>query len=195
MPTIRTLNSDAITPFITDLASLRITVFREFPYLYDGDLAYERDYLSHYAAATDSIVVLALENDRIIGASTGLPLQHADAGFRAPFGNHSPPVGSVFYFGESVLLPQFRGRGLGHSFFDARESHARSLGRFSHTAFCAVDRPPDHPHRPSGYRDLDQFWRKRGYHRCPGLQATFPWKEIGSVGEVENTLTFYLHEL
>ncbi len=33
------------------LARLRITVFRDFPYLYDGDAAYEARYLADFAAA------------------------------------------------------------------------------------------------------------------------------------------------
>ena len=37
--------------------------------------------------------------------------------------------------GYSVLLPQYRGIGLGHRFIDLREDHARAMGR-SHVAFC-----------------------------------------------------------
>ncbi len=36
----------------------------------------------------------------------------------------------MFFFDESVLLPAYRGRGLGRPcFFDHREAHARGLGR------------------------------------------------------------------
>jgi hypothetical protein len=38
----------ALVERVQDLAQLRITVFREFPYLYDGDLAYEQNYLRTY---------------------------------------------------------------------------------------------------------------------------------------------------
>lgn len=145
MPSTLTLNGAAITPYIPAVAQLRIAVFREFPYLYDGDLAYERDYLSHYAASPDSVVVLALESDEVVGASTGLPLEDADSEFQIPFADTAPAASDVFYLGESVLLPAFRGHGIGHAFFDARETHARSLSRFTHTAFCAVDRSPTVP--------------------------------------------------
>ncbi len=33
------LSGSQIAPYIDELAQLRITVFREFPYLYDGDEA------------------------------------------------------------------------------------------------------------------------------------------------------------
>ena len=45
-------------------------------------------------------------------------------------------LGSICYFGESILLPQYRGRGIGKEFFRRREAHARKLGTRI-TAFCA----------------------------------------------------------
>ena len=39
----RILTGDAVAGALDDLARLRIAVFRDWPYLYDGDVAYERD--------------------------------------------------------------------------------------------------------------------------------------------------------
>ena len=50
---------DAIAAVIPDLARLRIAIFREFPYLYDGSLDYETDYLKLYATTPGAIVVTA----------------------------------------------------------------------------------------------------------------------------------------
>ena len=55
------LRGQAIAPYIDDLAQLRITVFREFPYLYDGTTEYEARYLQTYLNSVDSIAVLALD--------------------------------------------------------------------------------------------------------------------------------------
>ena len=38
MLTILPLTGAAITPYIDALAQLRIAIFREYPYLYDGDM-------------------------------------------------------------------------------------------------------------------------------------------------------------
>jgi len=51
--TTRTLTGDGLTAALADLARLRIAVFRDWPYLYDGDEAYEREYLRAYAAPGD----------------------------------------------------------------------------------------------------------------------------------------------
>lgn len=65
-PTITALRGSAITPFLDDLARLRSVVFRAWPYLYDGDPAYERDYLAAYAASPDSVFVLARDGLSLI---------------------------------------------------------------------------------------------------------------------------------
>jgi GNAT superfamily N-acetyltransferase len=176
------------------VAALRIAVFRDWPYLYDGDVAYEREYLDAYARSADSVFVLALDGDRIVGASTGLPLADDSAEFRAPFDAAGIDALRVFYFGESVLLPAYRGAGVGHAFFDHRQSHARALGRFDLAAFCAVDRDPADPRRPAGHRDNDAFWTKRGYVRQPRMTMRLRWNEIDH-GEIEHALTFWLRPL
>lgn len=176
------------------VAALRIEVFRDWPYLYDGDIAYEREYLDAYAASDESVFVLAFDGDTVIGASTGLPLASDSAGFRAPFEARGVDAGKVFYLGESVLLPFYRGYGIGHAFFDHREAHARSLGRFDTTAFCAVDRDADDPRRPVEHRGNEAFWDKRGYVRQPGMTMRLRWNETGS-GEIEHALTFWTRTL
>ena len=46
---MRRLVGDALLPQLPALAGLRIEVFRAYPYLYEGSLAYEQDYLRGYA--------------------------------------------------------------------------------------------------------------------------------------------------
>lgn len=185
----------AVLPYLEDLARLRIAVFREWPYLYDGDNAYEQRYLAAYARSSRSVFVLALDEGRVVGAATGIPLVDDAPAFQAPFAATVIDIGTVFYFGESVLLPEYRGMRLGHRFFDAREAHARALGRFEWTAFAAVDRASNDPRRPTGHRDHDRFWRGRGYVRQPDMQLGLSWKEIGDTEEREPSLTFWLRKL
>lgn len=185
----------ALSPWLDDVARLRIQVFRDWPYLYEGDVEYERDYLRAYARSARSTVVLALHEGRVVGASTGLPLADDTAEFRKPFLDAGRPVDDVFYFGESVLLPDYRGQGLGHRFFDEREAHARALGRFAWTAFCAVDRDPADPRRPAGHRGNEAFWAKRGYVRQPGMTVHLAWREPGEITATPKPLTFWLRKM
>ncbi|MFZ2751839.1 MAG: GNAT family N-acetyltransferase [Lysobacteraceae bacterium] len=191
---IRRVAGADIRPYLDAVAALRISVFRDWPYLYDGDPAYEREYLDAYARSVDSVFVLAFDDDAVIGASTGLPLADDSAAFRAPFEAQGMDTGRVFYFGESVLLPAYRGQGIGHAFFDHREAHARSLGRFNLAAFCAVDRDADDPRRPEAHRGNEAFWTKRGYVRRPEMTMRLHWNEAGR-GEIEHALTFWTRSL
>lgn len=191
---IETLTGAALEAALDDVARLRIEVFRAWPYLYDGDLAYEREYLQSYRDSAGAVVVGAFDADRLVGAATGTPLaDHADD-FAAAFAQSTLNMADIFYCAESVLLPAYRGQGAGHGFFDAREAHARELG-FAKSAFCSVIRPKEHPLHPTEYTPLDPFWRKRGYQPLPGVVAEFAWKDIDQPKETTKALQFWLRDL
>lgn len=188
---IHRLRGAELGPWLDALGELRIRVFREFPYLYEGSLEYERGYLRIYQEARDSLVVLVTNaGGNLVGATTCLPMREEGPEFQQPFREAGIDIGSVFYFGESMLLPDWRGRGLGKLFFDQREAHACGLG-YGIKAFCAVDRPDNHPLRPAAYRPLDGFWSSRSYTKQPHLRASFSWKELGEESETPKTLTFW----
>ena len=189
-----TVRGAAIGPFIPDAARLRIAVFRDWPYLYEGDDAYEREYLRTYRDNPDSFFVVARVAGEVIGISTGIPLQAETEEVKAPFLVAGIDPASIFYLSESVLLPDWRGRGLGLRFFEERERYARSLPGIRHAAFCAVDRPADHPARPADYMPLDSFWVKRGFAKT-ALRTGFTWKEIGEAEASPKQLTFWMKAL
>lgn len=176
------------------IGSLRLRVFREYPYLYEGTADEERQYLNTYVQAPSSLVVLAMSGEDIVGATTCVRMSEADGSFRSCFEKSNIPVQSICYLGESVLLPAYRGRGIGKVFFQMRLEHARRIGTET-AAFCAVDRPHDHPLRPADYRPLDGFWESLGFQKHPELQAQFAWKEVGQTAESVKTLTYWLKPL
>jgi GNAT superfamily N-acetyltransferase len=189
---LQNFHGTALSPHLDALGQLRITVFREFPYLYDGSLEYERDYLQTYLKSPESLVVLTFDGDTIVGATTCLPFRDEGPEFQAAFVENGYDIASICYFGESILLPAYRSQGIGKTFFARREAHAASLPGIRYTTFCAVDRPLDHPLRPAHYRPLDGLWQQQGYTRHPELQAHFVWKEIGEPTESPKSLTFWL---
>lgn len=178
-----------------ELAALRIAVFYHFPYLYEGSVAYEKEYLETYARAERSFLFAAYDGDRMIGATTALPLLDETAEVQTPFLAAGYDPETVFYFGESILLPEYRGRGLGHQFFDEREAHARQFGQYKLTCFCAVQRPDDHPLRPADYQPLDLFWTKRGYQRDPSLQSIFSWPDRNETESTGKPMIYWTRPL
>lgn len=192
--TVAPMTRAELSARIEDVARLRIEVFRAFPYLYDGDLEYEARYLQPYLKSDGAMVVGAWDGERLVGAATGAPMEDHAEEFGAPFAARGLDLSEIFYCAESVLLPEYRRRGVGGAFFDHREAQARRLGR-SRACFCAVIRPVDHPARPAGYAPLDGFWRRRGYAPVEGLTASFPWKDIGDEAETEKPMQFWMRDL
>lgn len=191
---VRALTGTTLEAALDDVARLRIAVFRDWPYLYDGDADYERSYLQAYRDSDRAILVGAFDGDTLVGASTGAPLSEHAQDFAAAFEGHPYNLNDVFYCAESVLLPDYRGHGIGHRFFDLREAHARALG-FHYSAFCGVIRPDDHPARSATYRPLDPFWRSRGYNPLVGAVAQFSWKDLGQQEETLKPLQFWIRSL
>lgn len=191
---VRPLTGAEIEAAIDDLAALRIAVFAAYPYLYDGDADYEAEYLKEFVAAPDAVLVAAFDGATIVGAATASPMWAQKAEFRAPFESRGIDTARLFYFGESVLLPDYRGHGIGHAFFDHREAQARKCGATAAT-FAAVIRPDYHPARPAGYVPLDAFWRKRGYAPVEGFVTELGWKEHGEAEESLKPMQYWMRAL
>jgi GNAT superfamily N-acetyltransferase len=183
----------AIESVFDDLAKLRITVFRDFPYLYEGSPEYEKDYLKTYANSERAFLFAVYDGEKMVGATTCTPLRDETADVQAPFEKAGLNIDSIFYFGESILLPEYRGLGLGHRFFDEREKHAGSFGTFKKTCFCSVERI-NHPAQPADYRPNDAFWLKRGYLKMPDLKATMEWPDIGEKISTPKTMVFWMRK-
>ena len=191
---VRALQGAELEAHLEDVALLRIAVFRDWPYLYDGTLDYEREYLKTYRDNPGALLVGAFDQGRLVGASTSTRMEDHAEEFAAPFRTLDIPLTSILYGAESVLLPPYRGQGIGHRFFDLREAHARALGR-SHVAFCSVLRPESHPMRPESYRTNDAFWLGRGYAPLPGVLAEFAWRDLGDSSDTMKPLQFWMRAL
>ena len=188
------LTGDALAQALPALAQLRMEVFRAFPYLYDGSPEYERQYLRAFTQSRDAVLVAARDGDTIVGCATGSGIGPNHEELIEPLANAGIDLDTTFYCGESVLLPAYRGQGVGHAFFDHREAQARAHG-YKRSLFCGVARPADHPRRPADHRPLDDFWRARGYRPLPGVIAEFSWKDLEEAEESAKPMQFWMREL
>lgn len=192
--TIQRFKGEQAFTYIDKLAELRIKVFKEYPYLYDGKLEYEKKYLSTYTNCPESILVIVKDKEEVVGVSSAIPLEFETSECQQPFIDSQLPINSIFYFGESVLLPQYRGTGVYRSFFHERENAARNYG--SHmAAFCAVERDENDPRRPNDYTTLATIWQHFGYKQHPELRAYYEWKEIDSDKSTRKPMIFWTKDL
>lgn len=190
-----TVSGKEILPYIKDLARLRMDIFRDFPYLYEGSLAYEENYLSNYPKSDHTVFVIVKDAEKVVGASSALPLVMESDEIQQVFSDNGIMPSEVFYFGESLLMKKYRGYGIGHAFFDKREAFARKFDNYRYTAFFAVQRPDDHPLRPPDYKPLDEFWKKRGYIKRNDMITQFVWKDIDQDKETDKPMVFWLKKL
>lgn len=188
------LKGKEINPYILDLAKLRIEIFHGYPYLYVGDMDFETNYLKTYTECPESILVVVFDKEKVVGASSAIPLEFETIEVQQPFLEHGRDIREVFYFGESVLLPAYRGKSIYRHFFHFREEAARKYG-CKIAAFAAIERPDDDPRKPKDYIPLDTVWKRFGYSKHPELCMYLQYKEIGEDYPTKKPLIYWLKDL
>lgn len=195
MLTYHRLKGEEARRYGDQLAFLRLKVFWDFPYLYEGTLEYEKKYLQTYFNAKNSFIFLVQDGDKIVGATTSILASEEEESFKKPFMDFGLSPDEVFYFGESVLLHEYRGRGIGKKFFEEREAFARTIPGVHTLAFCAVERPVDHPLKPHGYKPLDDFWNMMGFRKGSGLTTSYEWQDRNETQPTKKKMQYWLKEI
>jgi len=163
------------------VATLRLEIFEEYPYLYRGRREDELKYLGTYAATPDACVILACDGSSVVGAATGMPLIHEEAQMLDAFAGTAYPLDEIYYIGELLFLPAYRNGGLGRKLLAHMESHIRSLGSYHMLTCATVERPDDHPLRPHNYIPITRFLARTGFVRLPAVTTNFKWLETDGV--------------
>lgn len=191
--TERVLTGTAIAEVLDEVATLRLEIFREYPYLYQGRRDDELAYLGSYAEVPDSCVMLACDGSIIIGALTGMPLIH-DAQIRDVFAGTRVSIEGAYYVGELLFHPAYRNGGLGQRLLARLERHVRSLGGYRTLVCATVERSDDHPLRPRDYIPITRFLARTGFARLPGVTTRFIWRETDGVKR-DHPMQFWGKEL
>ncbi|QCG94771.1 N-acetyltransferase [Azospirillum sp. TSA2s] len=192
---VERLTGAALADRVEELAVLRLAVLGEFPYLYSGSAAYEERYLSGLGGLPGGLILTAFERNRMVAAVTGAPLDQELDALRDPFTHAGCNPRSIFYFGEVVVLPSHRGRGVGTALLEIGESHIRETGRFASIAFGEIVRSVDHPRRPNAYRTPDSAWRRLGYRLEPEIGGALSWCDACDREETAKPLRFWVKSL
>jgi len=188
------LTGTSIAAELDELATLRLEIFEEYPYLYRGRREDELKYLGTYAAAPDACVILAYDGCSIIGAATGMPLIHEDAQTREAFAGTAYPLNEIYYVGELLFRPAYRNGGRGRKLLAHLEGHLRSLGRYRKLTCATVERPDDHPLRPPDYIPITRFLARTGFVRLPGVTTHFMWRETDGTKR-DHAMQFWMKTL
>ena len=188
---IRSLTGASIKTYIPSIVKIHAEVLKEFPYLRLSDSEEDIRYLKRLSQSKDAIAILVFDGPKIVGVSTGCPLEKTMTPFQKPFLENDHAIADYYYFGVSALLKQYRGRGIAHHFFDLREQHVKQLKKYKKICFSTVIRNK----KPHDYTPLDAFWKKRGYIEHKDLITHFSWREIDEKESSPKPLNFWIKEV
>lgn len=188
------LTGSAVKYCLNEIASLRLEIFREFPYMYDGLRDDELNYVKLYADAPEAFVVIVSDAEKVVGAATGIPLRHENRELIDPFVGTAYPVDEIFYVGELLFYPEYRNRGMGMQLVQMLEEKVRSYSTYRYLTCATVVRPEDHPLRPADYIPIDRFLAHTGFNLLPGITTSFTWLETDGVRR-SHPMNFWIKEL
>jgi GNAT superfamily N-acetyltransferase len=188
------LTGAAIAGVLDDLATLRLDIFREYPYLYEGRSEDELNYLGTYAKTPDACVILAYHGHAVVGAVAGIPLIQEAPQMRAAFAETAFPLNEVYYVGELLFRPAYRSCGLGQKLLARLEHYIQSLSSYRKLTCATVVRPDDHPLRPRDYIPITRFLARTGFARLSGVTTHFSWRETDGVKR-DHPMQFWSKEL
>lgn len=191
---VRSFSGASIKPYIHSIAKLHMEVFRDYPYFETPDLERETNFLKKISTCKESISVLIFDNTTLVGVSLGYPLSLEEPALLRPFKDKDLDVESYFFFSDSALLKQYRGRGIGHHFFDARETHVQNYKKYQYICFCVPEGLENDPQKPEDYTPLHDFWRKRGYVHSD-LKCSLIWNQMGQEQPQEREMCFWIKDL
>lgn len=188
-----------IIQWIDQMAELRLSEFKEFPYLYSGSMAIEKNYLSCYAKEEHGLFLIAFDNEDIVGIASGIPLVKSSEvvpGALEIFHKNKIDTEYYYYFGEFIVRPEYRNKGIfSKLFFDECEI-VKKLG-YKSACLMTVDREYNHPQKPINYRNADEIWMEFGFAKT-NYKLTQQWPTImanGEIHDIKHSLTFWIKDI
>lgn len=173
-----------------EIAMLHIIFFKDFPYLYDGDLESEQAYLEKYLQSNTAKFLILFDNNQAVGISSSIQLSEEIKEIQDDFINTGLNPREYLYIAEVIIHPKYRGQGILRKFFEYHEQYAQLLG-YKHLTFITVNRPDNHPLKPFNYRSLEPIWQHFGYEKMNDMKVLFPWKQIDTQKEENNILSLW----
>jgi GNAT superfamily N-acetyltransferase len=197
--TIKIITPEEMKPLFPFVAQARITIFRDYPYLYEGNFDDEVNDLDRYAQNPQSALAVAYHQDVPAGFLCGSDFIHYSPMFENPIADTFKKEGldpeKHYYFADVILLPEHRGKHLSPKLFATLESHAQSKG-YQSTCFV-TEYHHNHPLKPKNHRSLVTLWNNLGYNRSDILAyASWPTHQVdGTVKTQQHPLIFWFKKL
>lgn len=192
---IDVLRGNEVIPYLQKLAELRITFYRSYPYLYEGTLTEEENYLSMYANSENSILVVAKKGEEVVGAVAGISLLETHAMHKKLWDQQEVLAENIFYLGELVLLQDYRRSDLQERLYQQLEQAVQGLKKYDSIIVCEIERDPKDSKKIENASSSEILWDNRGFVRQPELNTHFLWKDIDDLEETDHFMVYWIKAL
>jgi GNAT superfamily N-acetyltransferase len=185
---------ESIIPYVKDIADLSVRIYKEYPYLYEGTEEEYLPFIEHYTQFNEGIACILFDSAKPIGVAIGMPMNEMREKYKDPFVNARPQEScdEVFYLGEVLLLKAHRGQGLGKKMYLELERKIQENKIMKKVCFCKIDETKRDPLMPNGYKPLDGFWKKLGFHKCEDIRVTVYWCNVNEESESPHEMVYWL---
>lgn len=190
---IESLSGAESKKYFEDFARLRIEIFREYPYLYEGTVENERNYIENYLSNPQSRIFVLFDGDKICGMLTTVPMSGEYQDIIASFEKTGLKSSESFYLGDMILQKEYRNRKLFPIFFNAALEHAKCKGFKTLSLMCIVCKDADWG-RPAEFRDVVRLCEKIGFTKIDGGVIELKWASLAKGGE-QKTHTLQLYQM
>lgn len=189
---------------ITQLAQMRVTYFKGYPYFYDGTQEYEENYLGEYKKnAIDSYLVQAFHEKngekQLVGILTGCgfcsDIEIVRDGARL-FTEKNISTQDRYYLGEAIIIPEYQHKKILPRMLYKLGQEVVKLQKYMNLCFLTVIREDNDPRKPEGYQSTDKLWEKLGCYKTD-VTCSFEWPTImpdKSVQDIFNKVEFWTYE-
>lgn len=191
---ITTYYGEQILEKLNEISQLCIDVYREWPYLYEGNLEEQKQYIiDQYVKKKGSIATLAFQNGKVIGVSLGTFLSQAPERYK----NHFPSdidQSKIFYWGELIVNENYRHRGIGKELYTYMANCVIESHDFIAITFCTVERNSSFSLdylKPDDYVGLDGLWKQLGFTKKEDLSFKGRWKLVGQETDSDHPMIFW----
>ena len=190
---IETFRGTETAPYIQDIVKLCNAIYREPPYLYNGDDEEYTAYIESLSQANDVVICLVFDGEKAVGLSIGRPLIQTRGPYKETLVEHGYDLNQFFYLGEFGLLSGYRDCRIEEAMYLEIEKAAFVDGAFD--MICVWDIVDPNQFSSDTCFVEDYFWKKLGFVQHPELNFQIVWINIGDTQESSHLAVYSIKEL
>lgn len=133
----RVFVGDKIAPYVNELAKMQ-ELYERPPYYCQANFAQDLAHILRFRDNPNSVVCLAFDNGKVIGAVMGRPQVDVRC-----VNDAFPDERSVFHLSHCLVLPQYYSPKLLESLYSAFEGHIKESPHYDRISCALVARPAD----------------------------------------------------